>query len=1597
MSPTLDQQLNEKLRDAQLALYLTHAVPSDPVLSNVKQAGGIKTADELYSYWLLDVLVSEAVPTSRVACAIASLQQYINAITLGLEPGYETEGMSRTQLDQWHNTLHNYSVWHASQQVRYFPSTYLSPELRSHKTENFQKLENDINQCRIQPSTILSAVQNYLNRFEDIANLTTLSGYIDGDINSMADSMYYFVGKSRAENTYYWRSLDMSKRALYPATHDLSNFKQDAPEATAWSDWKSIPIPASANIPDRSIRPVYFNNRVFITWAQIISPTSSASQNTVFSGREIDEDEKLYKMRLEPYLKSNFTRVSLNFIFQKYDGSWSMPQVCIDEYCALRMSTDEINAATTTIATLDSTTQPGSLFLGLSIQKNQNNTKHNENIFSSDFYQAVRLDLQFGIERLFSSGTVEDYLTWPHQRAVAERHWSIFVMHNHLNFNFHAPRSEFSDIHALTNTQPHTNHHHWNYDNQQIRISDLVKNQDIKFNTTTSALEISSTLTADFNKHQSLSFEANDNGVKIKMKLALNLASSTTQLVDFHSESLITLRHLKTPPESISSISISNNGTSVSFSQFSSKLNVSSNGSIEDKGHEATQKLTDNKIDIDTFNEFFYAQNPSYTITVNLNDNQTLTFEKVVSTPMERSYKQVILLLLDQENPTPPRILRSNTLILGATDFSRRYIRGSASDLKAAQKITVQLQINPKTLRPNIEQALTSDEQTSLSTITLLHGVIIHDTDVQGDISHLMGYALKSSQITLNKNANPLIPLAPRLKRIASKNNGAAECIDFSESAIKHSDASAQNKLRAPIRMNTSFAEKLTQAASVSLDTLFTLTPTAWLEPSLIEGGPDQPLDFHGAHGKYYWELFLYLPWLVAHRLNLEQRYAEAQAWMHYLFDPAHNATVSHETQRHWRLNVLSAPLSDLSYAQDNPHDPNQIALSAPVHFRRALFQLYLDILINRGDAAYRQATADSLAEAKLWYVRVKSLLGPRPTVTSIDPWTSITLGELSAAPSSELRNLERQASNQDSALVLVTRLASVENLAALMADTSYLRRPLNPSLMARWDKIDSRLHNLRHHLDLVGKPLQVSLFASPLSPHAFIARALQGGNVGNTPSAASLQAQASHYRFHVIQAHAMAATENLIQFGTTLLSLIERKDQSEHMALQHAQAWDLSKISVEQQSQALLIDEKNQAALRAGRKSVEARVKYFSKQLLEGINQGEAQASQQFQDSANLEIGAYGAQAAAGALMMLPNIFGTSNGGIRLEGSMYAVQAIIQGVAHEKRASAAHLDRTEQFNRRNQEWEYSLDQARLELSQIDAQLETYAEQVTNTRLQLRHTETALAQAMSSYEILSKRFSNSQLYQWLNSQLSAFYFLAYDVTHSLCLAAQACWQYERADWKKTFIQSSHWNNQYRGLSAGEALKLNLLQMDAAYLQHNARALEIRKTVSLRQLPDKDSSATLNKQWDVLKTDLISSGTVNFEFTQALFDADYPGHHLRRIKSISVSLPATLGPYEDIRATLTQTYNKIQHSEQPDESTENLHVREQIALSSGVNDSGLFTLSFDNDSRYLPFEYTGAVSRWQLFFPNHNAQLSMLESLTDIIVHVHYTSSAGAKA
>jgi hypothetical protein len=63
---------------------------------------------------------------------------------------------------------------------------------------------------------------------------------------------------------------------------------------------------------------------------------------------------------------------------------------------------------------------------------------------------------------------------------------------------------------------------------------------------------------------------------------------------------------------------------------------------------------------------------------------------------------------------------------------------------------------------------------------------------------------------------------------------------------------------------------------------------------------------------------------------------------------------------------------------------------------------------------------------------------------------------------------------------------------------------------------------------------------------------------------------------------------------------------------------------------------------------------------------------------------------------------------------------------------------------------------------------------------------------------------------------------------------------------------------------------------------------------------------------------------------------------------------------------------------------------QVVLSHGLEDSGLFTLNYE-DERFLPFEGSGVVSSWTLAFST--GQEAIYGSLNDVIFHIRYTAKA----
>lgn len=61
MSDTLESRLNESFRDALVAYYLSEVVPNDPMLKRLGLDQRLKTANDLYEFFLLDNQVSNEV------------------------------------------------------------------------------------------------------------------------------------------------------------------------------------------------------------------------------------------------------------------------------------------------------------------------------------------------------------------------------------------------------------------------------------------------------------------------------------------------------------------------------------------------------------------------------------------------------------------------------------------------------------------------------------------------------------------------------------------------------------------------------------------------------------------------------------------------------------------------------------------------------------------------------------------------------------------------------------------------------------------------------------------------------------------------------------------------------------------------------------------------------------------------------------------------------------------------------------------------------------------------------------------------------------------------------------------------------------------------------------------------------------------------------------------------------------------------------------------------------------------------------------------------------------------------------------------------
>lgn len=250
---SVHDQLRENQKQALIAYLL-----AQPVLLE----WGVRDADSLFEFFLIDVQMSACMETSRIKQAISSVQLYVQRCFLGLE---DKHGVSSAILDRqrW-EWMSRYRVWEANRKVFLYPENWIRPELRDDKSPFFKELESDLLQNDVSQDAVKQAFMKYIGQVDEVANLKVVGFHVEKNVESLENEKLHVVASTRnAPHFFYYRYYNYEDNNWYP----WSKIEVDIPSATVENNDGQIEKNGSVVIP------FVWNNRLFIFFPQFMQKT----------------------------------------------------------------------------------------------------------------------------------------------------------------------------------------------------------------------------------------------------------------------------------------------------------------------------------------------------------------------------------------------------------------------------------------------------------------------------------------------------------------------------------------------------------------------------------------------------------------------------------------------------------------------------------------------------------------------------------------------------------------------------------------------------------------------------------------------------------------------------------------------------------------------------------------------------------------------------------------------------------------------------------------------------------------------------------------------------------------------------------------------------------------------------------------------------------------------------------------------------------------------------------------------------------------------------------------------------------------------------
>ncbi|KAI0010769.1 hypothetical protein F4779DRAFT_616205 [Xylariaceae sp. FL0662B] len=706
-----------------------------------------------------------------------------------------------------------------------------------------------------------------------------------------------------------------------------------------------------------------------------------------------------------------------------------------------------------------------------------------------------------------------------------------------------------------------------------------------------------------------------------------------------------------------------------------------------------------------------------------------------------------------------------------------------------------------------------------------------------------------------------------------------------------------------------------------------------------------------------------------------------------------------------------------------------------PVAYMKRLAIKYMEILLDAGDNLFRQNTMESLPLALQRYVQAAHIFGPVPIqMPELQKRRSFTYNQLAEkldSFSNATVDLEIDFPFQSDPQNRGTVTTSDPTTMAYI-ETGYFCIPSNPQIMALKNTIDDRMYKVRNNMDIDGHIQDRPLFEPPIDPGQLVrARA-----AGVSPSAftSDIKGPMPKQRFGHLLQRAYQLTDELKGLESLVLTIKEKRDSEALLTLtaSHRQAVQqlvFESKKVEKQGALKALD-----VLQETRQMHEQRLAFFlaltgdQSQGIPGPETAWTDIPQlidtptsddlRMASSEKLEMDctesaitalptALALENVASNLLIFPqatvNVQPLGVGVSTEIGTGLAARAL-QAAASVVRQGVQHLQdqgtlagKKSYLIRQLQERRQQVNQAGRDIKLVDQQILVQKLQVERIDVELQAQVQENENTAQELEWYQSKYTNEQLYTWLENQYSAVYYDTYTLASQLAQKVQKAYQFENPQDGTAYLNplaGGYWDSSRDGLLSGARLSLDLKRIEMAYLNSQPYDFEIERNISLRQLHPLGLLS------------MRETGVAEFSLPETLFDMDFPGHYCRRIVSVSLRIPCITGAYVSLNCTLTlksHTYRIRKDATGGDDyldtdkegvfRTDVIPIT-SIAVTSSHHDGGKFDFASYSE-KYLPFEGAGAISLWRVELPEKLRQFDY-QTISDVVMQLRFTAADGGQ-